>query len=147
MADEGQFVKKYHRAVVMANKDRLEKMKPRIASEWIKEWMDRLGGPIEDLEEFRKKFEEFLAEELAFADVAKVSVAGDELKIDVAGCAICQGNEELRKTGEPTLCPITPTGLQAISRVLGKNATLEGVDKEGKPVGYCEIKYRLVEKP
>ncbi len=36
--------------------------------------------------------------------------------------------------------------MMAISRVLGKKATLEGVNKEGKPVGYCQIKYKLAEK-
>jgi hypothetical protein len=146
VAKEDQFIKKYHEAVVLANKDQLDKMKPRIASEWIKQWMDELGGKVTDTEEFRSKFEEFLTDELGFADTSKVEINGDELTIDVGGCAICQGNDLLRKAGEPAMCPILATGLTAISRVLGKHATLLGADKEGKPVGYCTIKYKLADK-
>jgi hypothetical protein len=36
--------------------------------------------------------------------------------------------------------------MMAISRVMGKKATLVGVDKEGKPVGFCQIRYKLEEK-
>jgi hypothetical protein len=146
VAKEDQFIKKYHKAMVIATRDQLEKVKPRIASEWIKEWMSYLGGQITDGEEFRAKFEEFLTDELGFADTTRVSIRGDELTIDVGGCAICPGNELLRQAGEPTLCPILSTGLKAISRVLGKRATLLGADKEGKPVGYCTIKYKLADK-
>jgi hypothetical protein len=146
MVNQGQFIKKYHQAVVMANKNQLEKVKPKIASEWIKEWIGELGGKITDQEEFRARFEEFLTDELGFADTTKVSISSGELTIDVGGCAICHGNEMLRQAGEPTLCPILSTGLMAISRVLGKNATLVGADKEGKPVGFCTIKYELAEK-
>lgn len=146
MAKEEQFIKKYHKAFVMANKDRLENVKPKIASQWIKEWLEGLGGKVTDPEEFRQKFEEFLTEELGFADTTKVTLDGDELTIDVSGCTICHGNEMLRQAGEPTLCPILSAGLMAISRVLGKHASLLVVDKEGKPVGNCQIKYRLAEK-
>lgn len=147
MADRDQFVKKYHKAVVMANRDRVEKMKPRIASEWIREWMDELGGQVRDTEEFREKFEEFLTKELGFAESSRVSLSGDILTIDIAGCAVCPANQELHGAGEPGMCPIISTGLAAISRVLGRNATLLGVIKEGKPLGSCQINYRLAEKP
>lgn len=146
MGPDEMFMKKYHKAMVMANKGTLDKMKPRVASEWIKEWMDNLQGPITDQEEFREKFQEFLSEELGFAEDSNVSLEEDVLTIDVGGCSICPGNELLRQAGEPTFCPILATGLMAISRVLGKNATLLGIDKEGKPVGFCEIKYKLSEK-
>ncbi|HEY5527419.1 MAG TPA: hypothetical protein VIK02_07550, partial [Candidatus Anoxymicrobiaceae bacterium] len=146
MKNEEEFLAKYHQAVVLANKDQIEKMKPKIASQWVNEWMAQVGDSITDPEEFRSKFESFLTDDLGFADDSKVSINGDDLVIDVGGCAICAGNDMLRKAGEPTLCPITPTGLMAISRVMGKKATLEGVDKVGKPVGWCQIKYRLAEK-
>lgn len=147
MAKPEEFFKKYHIAVARANKSQLDKLKPRIASEWVNEWMEQVGGSIADPEEFSVKFQEFLTEGLGFAVDSKVSVKGDELTIDVGGCIICPGNDVLKKAGEEALCPITPTGLMAISRVMGKKATLLGVDKEGKPVGYCQIKYKLEEKP
>jgi hypothetical protein len=146
VSKEEQFIKKYHKAVVLANKDQLEKVKPKIASQWIRDWLKDLGGPIADEEEFRAKFEDFLSDELGFARTSTVSISGDELTIDVGGCSICPGNDLLRQEGEPSLCPILATGLVAISRVLGKNATLVGVDKEGKPVGFCQIKYKLATK-
>lgn len=146
MKDSDEFLKKYHRAVVIANKNDLEKMKPRIASEWIKEWMEKLDGKITDEAEFVAKFEEFLSDELGFADNVGVTIEDDKLLINVEGCGICPGNELLRGAGEPSMCPILATGLSAISRVLGRKASLEGVDKEGKPVGYCTIKYSLAGK-
>lgn len=141
-----EFFKKYHVAVARASQTELDKLKPKIASEWINEWMTEIGGGISDEAEFRAKFEEFLTEGLGFADDSKVTIDGDELVIDIGGCVICPGNDILKKAGEEALCPIAPTGLMAISRVLGKKAKLEGVDKEGKPVGYCQIKYKLEEK-
>lgn len=146
MKNQDEFIKKYHIAVARANQDQLEKMKPKIASEWIKEWTEKVGSSITDEEEFRSKFEQFLTDELCFSDDSKVSIVDDELILDVGGCVICPGNDILKKAGEEALCPIAPTGLLAISRVLGKKPTLEGVDKEGKPIGYCQIKYKLSEK-
>lgn len=146
MAKPEQFMKKYHVAVARANQDQLAKLKPKISSEWVNSWMQEVGGKITDPEEFRARFEEFLSDELGFADESRVTLDGDELVIDVAGCIICPGNDVLKKAGEEALCPITPTGLMAISRVLGKRATLEGVNKEGKPVGFCQIRYKLEEK-
>lgn len=143
---EDEFLGKYHKAVVTAMGDRLERAGPRIASEWVKDWQKQLGGPINDPEEFAGRFELFLSEGLGFADTTRVTVRDDLLSIDVAGCGICFGNELLRKEGKPTLCPVLSTGLMAISRVLGKKATLLGVDKDGV-VGNCTIRYRLAEKP
>lgn len=146
MAKPEQFMKKYHVAVARANQDQLAKLKPKILSEWVNEWMQEVGSNISDPEEFRAKFEDFLTEELGFADESTVTLEGDELTIDVSGCLICPGNDILKKAGEQALCPITSTGMMAISRVMDKKATLQGVDKEGKPVGFCQIKYKLEDK-
>jgi hypothetical protein len=124
----------------------LDKIKPNIASEWINEWTAEVGDSIADPDEFTVKFEDFLTNGLGFADESKVTITGDEMVVDVAGCIICPDNDILKKAGEETLCPITPAGMMAISRVLGKKATLEGVNKEGKPVGWCQITYKLEEK-
>ena len=145
MYNADEFMKRYHVAVARANKGQLDKMKPKIASEWVKDWMEEVGDSITDPEEFRASFQQFLID-LGFADESRVSISGDELMIDVGGCIICPGNDILKKAGEEALCPITPTGMMAISRVMGKKATLEGVDKEGKPVGFCQIKYKLEDK-
>jgi len=140
------FMPKYHRAMVLANKPRLEQMKAMVASGWVKEWQEQLAGPLTDETEFAAKLEDFLIDGLGFAEGVKVAIEGDELTIDVSGCAICPGNEQLRQRGEPTFCPILATGLQAISRVLGKKTTLLGADKTGRPIGFCAIKYKLADK-
>lgn len=144
--DQDQFVKRYHKAMVLANKENLEKVKAKVASQWVKDWAAEIQVPIEDQEEFIERFSDFLTDELGFASDVGVTINDDVLSIDVGGCSICPANEELRKSGEPTLCPILSTGLMAISRVLGKNATLLGVDKEGKQVGFCTINYRIAAK-
>jgi hypothetical protein len=141
-----EFFKKYHVAIARANQKDLDKIKPKIASEWINEWMEETGGQITDPDEFKAKFEQFLTEGLGFADESKVTITDDGLVIDIGGCMICPGTDILKKAGEEALCPIAPTGLMAISRVLGKKATLDVVDKEGKPVGWCQIRYKLEAK-
>src|SRR5450756_2659647 len=83
MKNAEEFMKKYHVAVARANMSQLDKIKPKIASELINEWMAEVGGSITDEDEFKAKFEEFLTDGLGFADESKVTIAGDELTIDV----------------------------------------------------------------
>ncbi|MBU1672544.1 MAG: hypothetical protein KKF41_03780 [Actinobacteria bacterium] len=142
---EDEFFSRYHKAMVEALGGHAERIKPRIASAWVKEWQEKLDGSIENPDEFARAFEGFLSGELGFADTTRVRLDDDLLLIDVGGCSICFGNELLRKEGKQALCPILPTGLTAINRVLGKKATLLGVDKDGT-VGDCTIRYRLSEK-
>jgi hypothetical protein len=144
-SDQQKFFEKYHRALVMAVKDDLDKVKPRVASVWVNDWLSELGGPIHDRDRFAVAFESFLKDGLGFADSTRVTLGDGELDIKVEGCSVCPANESLRQSGEPTLCPILSTGLLAISRVLGERATLLGVDKGD--VGYCTIRYRTEPKP
>ncbi|PKQ28462.1 MAG: hypothetical protein CVT63_02660 [Candidatus Anoxymicrobium japonicum] len=127
--------------MVLATKNDLEKIKPKIASAWVKDWMSELGRPVGDREEFRVLFERFLSEELGFAEVVAVSIDSNELDIKIENCVICPGNDLLRAQGAPTLCPILLTGLMAINRVLRMRPTLLGVDKRG--TGFCTIKYAI----
>ena len=142
---KGQLCMKYHKALVLAIKDQVEKVKSRIASEWVNEWKEELGGKVVDEVEFRERFQGFLSDELSFADRSDVTLEKDKLKVAVEGCALCPGNDLLRQAGEQTLCPIIPTGLFAISRVLGRKVSLDGVEKSGQ-VGTCNITYSLGEK-
>jgi hypothetical protein len=128
----------------MSTKGQTERLKAKIASQWVKDWAAELGGPIADEGEFLRAFQQFLEDGLGFAGSASVSIEGDELRIQVEQCSICHGNEMLRNRGEPTLCPILSTGLLSISRVLKRNAKLLGVEKS-EQVGSCTIRYRLLE--
>lgn len=135
-----EFLKRYHRAVVKAAGE-TEKFKARIGSEWADEFRESAGA-VSDEEEFSRRFEDYLQNRLRFSESVKVNREGDSLRLEVRGCHICHGNEELRKEGQPTLCPIVPTGLFSISRVAGRKASLQQVRKHGV-VGECEIEYRM----
>jgi hypothetical protein len=136
-----EFFKKYHTAVVKANSKEIEKLKSKIGSEWADEFKSLTGSKLEG-EEFNRALENYLNDELRFADTVKVNGTEDGLDIEVKGCHICHGNEVLKAQGEPALCPIVPTGLFSISRVAGRKATLEEVRKHGV-VGECEICYKM----
>lgn len=141
----GEFCKRYHKAFVQAVGADVEKAKSRIASTWINDWKDELGGPVEDGGEFEERFQSFLDDELCFADRSEVSLDDNKLAIDIEGCAICPGNDMLKQEGREALCPLVPTGLFAVSRVHNRKATLDEVEKPG-PVGRCRIKYDLQDK-
>jgi hypothetical protein len=141
----GAFSKRYHKAVVEAFGGDVEKAKSKIASSWIKDWQEELGETLEDPEEFRSRFQDYLDNELCFADVSDVTLGEDSLEINVENCALCPGNDLLRKQGGEALCPLVPTGLFAISRVHDRKASLDGVEKPGQ-VGYCKIKYKVEDK-
>lgn len=136
-----EFLKKYHRAVVKSVAKDLEKVKARIGSEWAEGFRSKAGTGL-DGEEFRRALEDYLRDDLRFSEQVKVEDSEGGLKIEVRGCHICHGNEELRHEGSPTLCPIIPTGLFSISRTTGKKATLREVRKNGV-VGECEISYEV----
>jgi hypothetical protein len=141
----GEFTKRYHKAFVEAVGSDVEKAKSRIASSWVKGWQEGLGHKIEDPEEFRSRFQDYLDNELSFADVSDVTIGDSSLEINVENCALCPGNDLLKKEGKEALCPLVPTGLFALSRVHDKKASLEGVEKPGR-VGYCKIKYKVEDK-
>lgn len=136
-----EFVKRYHYALVKSQGDRLENLKSKIGSTWAEEF-SRKEGRIEDIKEFARAYEDYLVRDLNFCEEAKVEGSDGEMTVDVRGCHICFGNEELRKEGSPTMCPIIPTGLFSLRRVAGKNASLSRVDKPG-PVGECRITYKV----
>lgn len=136
-----EFLKNYHRAIVKSISKDLEKVKSRIGSEWAEEFRRRADTRLEG-EEFHRTFQDYLQNGLRFSEEVKVSGNDEEMEIEVKGCHICHANEELRKEGSPTLCPIVPTGLFSLSRVAGRKATLKEVRKEGV-VGECRICYKI----
>ncbi len=138
---ERDFFKKYHRAVVKANAKEVEKIKARMGSEWADEFRARAGCKLQG-EEFNRALEDYLVNELRFCEQARVRDEESGLSIGVKGCHICHGNELLKAEGQPTLCPIVPTGLFSISRVAGRRASLREVRKNGV-VGECEICYAV----
>jgi len=143
MMKKNEFFPKYHKAVVIALGDNLEKTKPRVASVLLQELLAKISLPVKNNNEFARAFEEFL-EDLGFAEKVSVNINNEILDIKVEGCSICEGNELLRNEGKNTFCPIIPTGLRAISKVLKKKATLLDPEKDDR-VGYCKLLYSLLE--
>ena len=136
-----EFIKRYHYALVKGAGDRLENLKSRIGSTWAEDFQ-RKSGSIDEMRDFAAAYEDFLRQELNFCEDVKVEGSDGELMVDIKGCHICFGNDELRKEGSPTMCPLIPTGLFSLRRVAGKNASLARVDKPG-PVGECRIVYQV----
>lgn len=136
-----EFVKKYHRAVVKSVSDNLEKVKSRIGSVWAEDFRKHVGKKLKG-EEFNQAFEDYLRDELGFSDHVKVVGNEEGLAIEVKGCHLCHGNEELRREGDPSMCPVVPTGLISLHRVRGDKARLQEVRKNGV-VGECEIHYHV----
>ncbi len=136
-----ELFKKYHVAVVKSNQDNVEKLKAKIGSEWASDFQGK-AGKIEGSEDFCRGLEDYLEKDLCLCDTVKAEETGEELSVDIKGCHICFGNDELRKQELKVMCPIIPTGLQSMSKVHGKKAALKGVDKNGV-VGECTIHYTL----
>jgi hypothetical protein len=136
-----ELFKKYHCAVVKSNLDNVEKLKARIGSEWAGDFLDK-AGKIEGDEEFCRGLEKYLEEDLCLCESVQAEETGSELAVTIKGCHICFGNEELRRQELPAMCPIIPTGLQSLSKVHGRKASLQGVEKTGV-VGECTIRYAL----
>jgi putative intracellular protease/amidase len=136
-----EFFKKYHVAVVKANSKQVEKLKSRIGSEWAEDFRE-MAQSLPEGTEFDRALEEYLNNQLRFADRVKVEGSPHELNVEVKGCRICHGNEVLKAQGEPALCPLVPMGLFSISRVAGRKATLDEVRKNGV-VGECRICYKM----
>jgi hypothetical protein len=143
MADkmDRELFKRYHVAVVKSNQDNVEKLKAKIGSEWASDFQEK-SGKIEGNEEFCRGLEQYLQDDLCLCDTVEAEETGEELSVAIKGCHICFGNDELRKQDLKVMCPIIPTGLQSLSKVHGKKATLKGVDKTGV-VGECTIRYTL----
>lgn len=136
-----ELFKKYHCAVVKAHQDDVEKLKARIGSEWAGDFKQK-AGTLEGSEEFCRGLEGYLEKDLCLCDTVKAEESHDELAVTIKGCHICFGNEDLRNQELKVMCPIIPTGLQSLSKVHGKKASLKGVEKTGV-VGECTIRYAL----
>jgi len=136
-----ELLKRYHCALVRSNINNLEKLKARLGAEWA-EGLKESCGAIADPGEFARALGEYLEEDLRLCEEANAVSDDGSLTVSIKGCHICHANEELRRQEKPTMCPVIPTGLQSLSKVHGRKASLEGVEKTGV-VGECTIKYRL----
>jgi len=135
------FFKQYHSTVIKALGDDAKKVNAKVGSIFADNWADK-AGEIKNQGEFAKSFENYLKYELEFAKYVKVNCDENNYTLDIKGCAICHGNEILRKEGMATACPIVQAAKYAAVKKIGRNVITRGVDKPGT-VGECTIKFEL----
>ncbi len=138
---EMNFIKQYHSAVIKALGEDAKKVNAKVGSIIADNWADKTGT-INNNSEFAESFEDYLKNQLAFADSVKVNCDEKNYTIDIKGCAICHGNEILRKEGLSPACPITQAAKYAAVRKIKRNVITKGVEKPGV-VGECSIKFEL----
>ncbi|SNQ59801.1 hypothetical protein [Candidatus Methanoperedens nitratireducens] len=135
------FFKQYHSTVIKALGDDAKKMNAKVGSIMADNWAEKAGA-INNNAEFAKSFENYLKNQLEFAKQVKVDCDDKNYTLDIKGCAICHGNEILRKEGMATACPIMQAAKYAAVRKLGKDVITKGVEKPG-PVGECIMRFEL----
>ncbi|HYN44951.1 MAG TPA: hypothetical protein VER35_03040 [Candidatus Limnocylindrales bacterium] len=135
------FFKQYHSTVIKALGEDAKKVNAKVGSILADTWADK-AGDIKNNDEFAKSFENYLKNELEFAKQVNISCDEKNYYLDIKGCAICHGNEILRKEGMATACPIVQAAKYAAVKKIGRNVITKGVDKPGT-VGECTIKFEL----
>ena len=135
------FFKQYHSTVIKALGEDAKKVNAKVGSIFADNWSDNAGN-LKSNNEFAQSFENYLKHQLEFARHVKVNCDEKNYTLDIKGCAICHGNEILRKEGMATACPIVQAAKYAAVKKIGKNVITKGVDKPGQ-VGECTIKFEL----
>ncbi len=135
------FFKQYHSTMIKALGEDAKKVNAKVGSILAENWADK-AGKINSNDEFAASFESYLENQLEFAKYVKIHCDDRDYSIDIKGCAICHGNEILRKEGIGTACPIVQAAKYAAVRKIGRNVITKGVDKPGT-VGECTIRFEL----
>jgi hypothetical protein len=135
------FFKQYHSTVIKALGDDAKKVNAKVGSIMADNWADKAGA-LNNNAEFAKSFENYLKNQLEFAKHVKINCDDKNYTLDIKGCAICHGNEMLRKEGVATACPIMQAAKYAAVKKLGKDVITKGVEKPG-PVGECIMRFEL----
>lgn len=141
MTTSNNFFKQYHSTVIKALGEDAKKVNAKVGSIFADNWAANTGD-LKDNSEFAKSFEDYLKNNLGFAEQVKVKCDEKNYTIDVKGCVICHGNEILRKEGVATACPIVQTAKYAAVKKVGRNVITKGIDKPGT-VGECIMKFEL----
>jgi hypothetical protein len=136
-----EFVKQYHRAVVLALGKDLKTTNAKIGSILAEQWAASQKGKY-DTHKFADAYQQYL-QQFGFADTINVRYTDTKCEVDIKGCAICPGNELLRREKKETMCPIIKATSYALLRETGKNVKTDKPQKNGV-VGECTLKYKLI---
>src|SRR3990167_677373 len=134
------FFSQYHSTLIKALGEDAKKVNAKIGSIMADRWIDSTQK-FNNNTEFAQSFENYL-KGLQFANYVKINCDEKNYIIDIKGCAICHGNEILRKEGIATACPIIQAAKYAAVKKIERNIITKGVDKPGI-VGECTIKFEL----
>ncbi len=135
------FFKQYHSAMIKALGEDAKKVNAKVGSIFADKWADNAGN-FNNNTEFAQSFENYLKDKLEFAKYVKINCDDRNYSLDIKGCAICHGNEILRKEGIATACPIVQAAKYAAVKKIGRNVLTKGVEKPGV-VGDCTIKFEF----
>ncbi len=135
------FFKQYHSTMVKALGEDAKKVNTKIGSMMADVWISKVDK-FNDNNEFAQSFEDYLKNDLEFTKYVNVDCDDKNYTLDIKGCAICHGNEILRRDGIGTMCPIMQAAKYAAVKRLGRNVITKGVDKPG-PVGECIMRFEL----
>jgi len=135
------FFKQYHSTVIKALGEDAKKVNAKVGSIFADNWAAN-AGDFKDNSKFAKSFEDYLKNQLEFAKHVKVNCDDKNYTLEIKGCAICHGNEILRKEGLATACPIVQAAKYAAVKKIGRNVITKGIDKPGI-VGECFMKFEL----
>ncbi len=135
------FFKQYHSTVIKALGEDSKKINARMGAIISEKWAEK-SGDFKNSDEFARSFENYLKNDLEFAKYVKVNCDEKTYSLDIKGCAICHGNEILRKEGIATACPIVQAAKYAAVKKMGKNVITKGVEKPGV-VGECRIMFEF----
>ncbi len=141
MTTNVNFLKQYHSTIVKALGEDAKKVNAKVGSIFADNWAAK-AGDLKGNDEFASSFENYLKNYLEFAEYVKINCDEKNYILDIKGCAICHGNEILRKEGIATACPIVQAAKYAAVKKIGRNVITKGVDKPGT-VGECTIKFEL----
>jgi len=140
MTESLDFFKQYHAIIVKALGEDAKKINAKIGQIIVDDWLNNTEA-FKDNIEFVQSFENYLGQ-LGFAQHVRIDLNENNYILSIKGCAICHGNEILRKENIPTICPIIQAAKYAAVKKLGRNVTTKGVEKSGV-VGECIIKFEL----
>ena len=135
------FFRQYHSAVIKALGEDAKKVNAKVGSIMAENWT-KTAGTLNSNSEFAESFENYLKNQLEFAKYVKVHCDEKNYMLDIKGCAICHGNEILRKEGMSPACPIVQAAKYAAVKRIGRNVITRGVDKPCV-VGECKIRFEL----
>jgi hypothetical protein len=134
-----EFIKQYHRALVLALGKDIKSTNAKIGSILAEQWAATQNNGGYD---FKNSYQQYL-QQLGFADTVNVRLTDTTCEVDIKGCALCPGNELLRREKKETMCPILKTTGYALLKATGKKVKINKPQKNGI-VGECTLKYELI---